>query len=560
MSKNTLLSNLINYISANSSGNVVVAAPTSGFALDVTGTGRFTGALTLGSTITNGTFTYTLPSATGTLALTSALGSYLPLSGGTLTGALSGTSATFTTALTAGNGTAAISLAINRGAAGDGGGLRYQTAGTNNWYVGTAATGTSTDLEFYNHNTATSNLKLSYSTGDATFSNAVTARAYGIREASSPRGGFYPYNIISGAGTDYSIGLFSESSLWFAAGGGITKNLVVTSAGNVCINTTAPSEKLHVAGNAYISGVGSILYFDTDASSKTISQFVTNLYEFHILNGRGNSSRFVLGNGSISLGTSATPQFFINTGNGNVGIGTTAPNARLDVGYVAGGVALRVERDANNRLDFYQGGGVSYIDSSPAGAQLAFSTVGSERMRITSGGNVGIGTTNPLRRFVVEAAPTTFQEVGSFTNLANNSSGDFAIVTRLGTNASNTNSYHYIAVTGAADKMYIYGNGNVVNTNNSYGTLSDIRLKENVTDATPKLADLLSVKIKNFNLIGDDTKQIGVIAQELEEIFPSMVETDGKTGMKQVKTSIFVPMLIKAVQELNEKIKTLENK
>lgn len=49
MSKNTLLSNLINYISSNSSGNVVVAAPSSGYALDVTGTGRFTGNLTVSS-------------------------------------------------------------------------------------------------------------------------------------------------------------------------------------------------------------------------------------------------------------------------------------------------------------------------------------------------------------------------------------------------------------------------------------------------------------------------------------------------------------------------------
>ena len=53
------------------------------------------GQLQLGSTITNGTYTYTLPSATGTLALTSALSGYLPLSGGTLTGVLYGTSAEF---------------------------------------------------------------------------------------------------------------------------------------------------------------------------------------------------------------------------------------------------------------------------------------------------------------------------------------------------------------------------------------------------------------------------------------------------------------------------------
>ena len=67
----------------------------AGFRLDVVGTTRISGVLTLSSTISNGTYTYTLPSNTGTLALTSALSSYLPLTGGTLTGALSGTSATF---------------------------------------------------------------------------------------------------------------------------------------------------------------------------------------------------------------------------------------------------------------------------------------------------------------------------------------------------------------------------------------------------------------------------------------------------------------------------------
>ena len=78
----------------------------------------------------------------------------------------------------------------------------------------------------------------------AIFSSSVTAtsditttgsgfqgRYHRIFEASAQRGGFYPYNIISGAGTDYSIGLFSESSLWFAAGGGITKHLNIASTG-----------------------------------------------------------------------------------------------------------------------------------------------------------------------------------------------------------------------------------------------------------------------------------------------------------------------------------------
>jgi hypothetical protein len=67
----------------------------NGLSLYATGKGYFVGQLRLDSTITNGTYTYTLPSATGTLALTSALTGYLPLTGGTLTGALNGTSASF---------------------------------------------------------------------------------------------------------------------------------------------------------------------------------------------------------------------------------------------------------------------------------------------------------------------------------------------------------------------------------------------------------------------------------------------------------------------------------
>jgi hypothetical protein len=124
-------------------------------------------------------------------------------------------------------------------------------------------------------------------------------------------------------------------------------------------------------------------------------------------------------------------------------------------------------------------------------------------------------------------------------------------------------------------KMLIRPNGNLLNANNSYGSLSDVSLKENIVDATPKLNGLMQVKVRNYNLKDDinKTKQIGVIAQELETVFPSMIETDGD-GIKAVKYSVFVPMLIKAMQEqqslitaqaetitaLTARIVTLENK
>ena len=159
--------------------------------------------------------------------------------------------------------------------------------------------------------------------------------------------------------------------------------------------------------------------------------------------------------------------------------------------------------------------------------------------------------------------------------------------------------------------------GNIVNANNSYGQISDIKLKENIVNATPKLEELNQVRVVNFNLKSDPAqKQLGVIAQELELIFPGMVEEspdfhpselqtktrevevsavnevrddDGNitveaaaattrteeytekvalgTVTKSVKYSVFVPILIKAMQEQQtiiqesiDRIETLEDR
>ena len=150
----------------------------------------------------------------------------------------------------------------------------------------------------------------------------------------------------------------------------------------------------------------------------------------------------------------------------------------------------------------------------------------------------------------------------------NNVSGDEALTLSLGTNTNNTSSYFLTCKTPAvANRLFIYGNGNVVNANNSYGALSDIKLKENIVDATPKLANLMQVKVRNYNLIGDTNKQLGVVAQELETVFPAMIDVspdkdsegnDLGTTTKSVKYSVFVPMLIKAIQEQQALITQLQ--
>jgi hypothetical protein len=104
-------------------------------------------------------------------------------------------------------------------------------------------------------------------------------------------------------------------------------------------------------------------------------------------------------------------------------------------------------------------------------------------------------------------------------------------------------------------------NGNLRNYNNSYGQISDISLKENIVAATPKLEEVKQLEVKNFNFIGNDLKQIGLIAQDVEQIFPGLVEnieTPEGDEIKSVKYSVLVPILIKAIQELEARVAQLE--
>jgi hypothetical protein len=121
-SNNTIIGN---YAGTTALANNIVLADGAGnikYQWDGTNN-NFTGNVNFSSTIGNGTYTYTLPSATGTLALTSNLSSYLPLAGGTLTGALIGTSAAFTGEISTSGGQLAFSG--SGGSPSTGIGIRY---------------------------------------------------------------------------------------------------------------------------------------------------------------------------------------------------------------------------------------------------------------------------------------------------------------------------------------------------------------------------------------------------------------------------------------------------
>jgi hypothetical protein len=116
--------------------------------------------------------------------------------------------------------------------------------------------------------------------------------------------------------------------------------------------------------------------------------------------------------------------------------------------------------------------------------------------------------------------------------------------------------------------MELNSSGDTYNLNGTYGTISsDRRLKENIAPATPKLDDIMKLNVVNFNLIGNENKHIGFIAQEIQEVFPSFVhqsdtrkyDEDGNvvSGLEDalgVKIGMEFAILVKAIQEQQAQI------
>ena len=122
------------------------------------------------------------------------------------------------------------------------------------------------------------------------------------------------------------------------------------------------------------------------------------------------------------------------------------------------------------------------------------------------------------------------------------------------------------SISTGTEVFLVNANGDCKNTNNSFGAISDSKLKESIVNANSQWNDVKNLQVRNYNFkaeTGFNTHtQIGLIAQEVEHVSPGLVsesinETTGEST-KSVNYSVLYMKAVKALQEAMTRIETLE--
>jgi hypothetical protein len=326
-----------------------------------------------------------------------------------------------------------------------------------------------------------------------------------------------------------------------------TERMRITSTGNVGIGTTSANAKFQVAADgAYVSNwdAAQLWVTGTDTAKRLqIGYDTTNGYGIIQAIHGGVSVKNLLLNpqgGLVAIGTTT------NLGGGNLEVqsnGVSSYTARSTSSTGAnGGTTVVAMRGVDSSASYW-------ANAQYNAWQQIFCTNGSdERMRITSGGIIIIGTPSANN---------------SSTNLQVEGTASFGQMTLRYANAAS--GRHWRVGPDGANNFVIYNENNIGAyigySATSWTGNSDIRLKNiinPITDAVSKLSTLNPIV---FSWKADETNKenLGLIAQDVEKVFPQIIDTNSE-GMLGVRYTELIPVLVKAIQELSAKVEALENK
>jgi hypothetical protein len=303
----------------------------------------------------------------------------------------------------------------------------------------------------------------------------------------------------------------------------------------------------------------------------------------------------------------STTNMIIKSG-GNVGIGTTVPQGKLDVGgnmYVYGDI-FTSSVGSNSALLLRTGASASFIETgtsinSTQGNTLIITNPGSTLPTapfVVDTQNVRVGVKNQLPQYpldvggitqinwgpgsgrigtttvnegfamtwnAVQAGSTNGQtelisgrgagSEGGFDFFVNVADGVAAVAGDLAMRIDGSTKYVGIGTTTPAHNLHvvgdIYASGNIT-------AGSDIRFKTDIKTIENALSTVNNMRGVSYTSLATQAKSIGVIAQEVEKVLPEVVLTDNSDDkFKSVAYGNIVGLLIEAIKELNRKIDNL---
>ena len=384
---------------------------------------------------------------------------------------------------------------------------------------------------------------------------------------------------------------------------------IAGNTGNVGIGVTSPGAKLEVDGST-----NAIIKMNSTAGTGGRMDFVHagsiygNIGSARNILGTGNAADMMINADSLLiLGVGSQDMTILPSG--NVGIGTTSPSRKLVVAQsnvtepsgIDANTGILIKNNTWSGIQIISteatGGFITFGDNAAGFAgriqylhatnAMVFETAASERMRITSGGFLQIQNRLTFRGISSsQAANILTDETSTGTGLiriqAGGGSAAYGGGINLYANAAGTKAGDVAvglsAVAGAVFRVNLNGvdtstdvltmtrSGNMTIT----GTLtqnSDIRIKENIKplesqlDIISKLNPVSYNKKENKETLEPFTgqKEIGFIAQEVEEILPELV-SENKEGIKSLAYGNMNAVLVKAIQELKAEVEILKNK
>jgi len=260
-------------------------------------------------------------------------------------------------------------------------------------------------------------------------------------------------------------------------------------------------------------------------------------------------------------GTGWVANSFLYNNGLRIGVGTAAPTRIMQL---AGSTATATYLQIGNTTTGITGtDGVSLGVENSGGAHvwqweanhLKFGTSNTEAMRIDADGLIGVGTPTPVRNLHVVQ--------DQFTGTV------FAGGLELEQSFNNDRWTLYVSQTSSNLKLYFNDTdrGGFDDVTGNYSSVSDKRLKKNIESLDGMLDKIMLLNPTKYNFktqADDEAKSYGLIAQELEEVFPEVVTINGDdtngngiSDLRMVSYTELVPVLIKGMQEQQEMIKEL---